>query len=131
MAHQAKLAVIICMDFRFQTVLRHFLVHQGFQDQYDLISLAGAAKTLTQSPEKGIVLHQLQVSFQLHHIKQVLIINHQDCGAYGPKLAENPVKELAVHKHDLLQAQKTIQKHWPNLKVQLYFLTLKKEFIKI
>lgn len=125
MDHQAKALVIICMDFRFQETIREWLVKQGYNNQYDLVAMAGAAKAI------DTILSQIELSHNLHQIKEVILINHQDCGAYGDQVAEDPKKELEVHRTDLLKAKSKILTRAPGLKVNLYFLTLKKEFVKI
>lgn len=134
MSHIARALVLVCMDFRFQKAFRDFLVEQGLNDQYDLISVAGAAKVLaspTDPFEKENFEKQLSLSANLHQISEVFLINHQDCGAYGPELAKDPKKEREIHETDLKKARQIILQKYPQLKVHLYFCTLDKKFEKV
>ena len=134
MSHIAQALILVCMDFRFQKAFRNFLVEQGLDDQYDLISVAGAAKVLanpTDSFEKENFEKQLSLSVNLHKISEVFLINHQDCGAYGSELAKDSQKERETHEADLKKARQMILEKYPQLKVHLYFCTLDKEFEQV
>lgn len=63
MSHQCKALVIHCMDFRFHSAIRDFLVSLGIKDQYDLVSLAGATKGLVENdPDStAIILKQIEI----------------------------------------------------------------------
>jgi len=56
-----------------------------------------------------------------------VIIDHQDCGAYASKLdydlSEYPERELQVHADYLNQAW-AIRDRYPDLNIELYFVTL-------
>lgn len=84
--------------------------------KYDYVGFAGATKDLKT------ILKQLDISVRLHKIKQVVLMHHEDCGAYG--------KESTPEKHakDLLKAKKRIKKLYPQLKVDPYYLLLKGKF---
>lgn len=134
MSHIARALVLVCMDFRFQKAFRNFLVDQGLDNQYDLISVAGAAKVIanpTNQFEKENFEKQLSLSISLHKISEVFLINHQDCGAYGSELAKDPKREQEVHEIDLKKARQIILQKYPQLKVNLYFCTLDKKFEKV
>lgn len=121
MSHTAKALVLRCMDFRFVTTLREHLLHLGLKDQYDLVSVAGAAKNMVdpfdpKDPE--FVMRQIDIAQRLHQIEEVIIINHLDCGAYG-KIFDTKEEELHRHESDLAQAKKMIRQKFPKLKVRL------------
>ncbi|MGL5034683.1 MAG: carbonic anhydrase [Microcystaceae cyanobacterium] len=128
--HQAQALVLTCIDFRFVGWEQDFL-QQQFKGQYDLVSLAGASLALTGFPhaaEAETFWDQLELSRNLHQIKTVIIVDHQDCGAYANKidstLAQDPVREKQVHRQYLQQAGQAIQDRYPDLEIILYFLTL-------
>ena len=118
--HVCDALVISCIDFRFQKYIRKWL-NKNFKDKtYDYVGFAGATKDLKT------ILKQLDISVLLHKIKQVILMHHEDCGAYG--------KESAPERHakDLLKAKKTILKHYPHLQVDLYYIHLiKGKFEKV
>jgi hypothetical protein len=56
----------------------------------DIISLAGAAKTLAAPVEPAYfetAMHQIALAVSLHGIDAVILVNHEDCGAYGGRQA--------------------------------------------
>ena len=129
--HQTKALVLSCIDFRFLTAEQSFLKSKNLTDKYDLTALAGASLALTGFPHKSdaeAFWDQLDISYRLHHINKVIIIDHQDCGAYAmmidPNLSKDTERELQVHTDYLNQAYSSICDRYPDLKVELYFATL-------
>ena len=88
--HPCKTAVLFCMDYRFNDHFRKFLVDRGLiRDGVDVVRLAGAAKLLghfSTEAERIFVLNQLRTSKVLHGIREIHLVNHEDCGSYGPEL---------------------------------------------
>jgi len=84
--------------------------------KYDFVGFAGASKDL------GTIMKQLDISVRLHKIKQVVLIHHEDCGAYGKQ--STPKR----HAADLLKAQRTISAKYPNLSISLFYLHLDGKF---
>jgi len=136
--HQAKALVLSCIDFRFLESERYFLTLQHLDNQYDWTALAGASLALTGFPhtaEAEAFWDQLALSRQLHQIEKVIILDHQDCGAYAskidPNLSQDPVREQQVHADYLNRAYREIQQRYPDLTVELYFITLKAEALPV
>jgi carbonic anhydrase len=84
-----------------------------------MVGFAGSSKDLET------IMKQIEISVRLHQIKEVILINHEDCGAYG--------KESTFEKHsqDLKNAKQKIQSLYPDLKTELYYLKLNGQFDKI
>ena len=74
--HITDAIVVHCIDFRFQKYLDPWLHKHLGHDNYDRVSLAGAVFDFYS------VLKQVEISDSLHKIKKVILINHEDCGAY-------------------------------------------------
>jgi hypothetical protein len=132
--HQAKAFVLSCIDFRFLESERYFLTLQHLSNQYDWTALAGASLALTGFPhaaEAEAFWDQLNLSRQLHQIEKVIILDHQDCGAYAskidPNLSQDREREQQVHAEYLSRAYWEIQKRYPDLTVELYFVGLNAE----
>ncbi len=125
MSHHCKAAILHCIDFRFQEALDKFVKDQGLNGNTDRIALAGGVKSL------GEVFEELSISEDLHQVAEMYLINHQDCGAYGPEVARDKQKERETHKRDLSVAKKLIKEKYPQVNVHTYFLTLNKEFVEI
>ena len=110
-------AVIVhCIDFRFQKYLDAWIIEHFGHCNYDRVSLAGGVFDF------DYILKQISISEQLHDINQIVLVNHEDCGAYG---AEG---NYARHKSDLEEAKRKLDALFPALEVVIYYLRLNGEF---
>jgi carbonic anhydrase len=113
--HEADVLLLTCMDFRFFLTIAEFM--KGIK--YDHVVLAGAALGAVQEENEywgKTFFDHLGLAIKLHKVKNVFVMEHRDCGAYGPKgfglLPANPdhkderkvhmkqVKKLAVEIQD-------------------------------
>ena len=119
MPHHCHAAIVCCIDFRFQKYIRKW-TDEILKDQtFDLIGFAGATKDL------GTIINQIDISVRLHQISQVVLIHHEECGAYGAE------STLERHTADLLKAKSAILSRYPQLDINLYYLTLGGVFVPI
>lgn len=122
MPHHCKALVLHCIDFRFGKAIKEFLEENQLLDNCDIVSLAGAAKNFAEPPAPyfmDTVLTQLEISYRLHQISQVILMNHTDCGAYGGKEAfESAEAEYERHISDMKKAEEMIKKNFPDLQVK-------------
>jgi carbonic anhydrase len=136
---RTKALVLSCIDFRFLTAERYFLAGRDLWGNYDWTALAGASLAVTGFPHPAdaeAFWDQLDLSYRLHNIEKVIILDHQDCGAYAAMIDQNlskdPQRELQVHTDYLNQAFELIRDRYPHLEVELYLATLNKaEFLTI
>ena len=131
---EAKALVLSCIDFRFLAAEKYFLSLQNLGNNYDWTALAGASLALAGFPtgaDTQAFWDQLDLSYKLHHIKKVIILDHQDCGAYAikfdPELNQDAERELQVHTDYLNQAFWAIRKRYPDLNIELYFVNYNAE----
>lgn len=117
--HTCDAIVISCIDFRFQKFIRRWIDTNLTDKTFDYVGFAGGSKDL------NTILNQIDISVKLHDIKQVVLLNHEDCGAYGAQ--GTPEK----HKEDLLKAKETILEKYSNLTVNLFYLHLNGDFEEI
>jgi len=117
--HPCDAIVVSCIDFRFQKYIRAWLDKYLKNKTFDYVGFAGGTKDLPT------VIKQIAISVKLHSIKEVFLINHEDCGAYG--------FEGSTEKHakDLRYAKEKILNGYPELKITLYYLHLDGTFEKI
>jgi carbonic anhydrase len=133
-----KALVLSCIDYRILEAERYFLSLQNLGGQYDLTALAGASLALSGLPHQydaDAFWDQLDISYRLHHIKKVLILDHQDCAVYkykiDPTLTDNPTLELSTHTEYLSRAYWAIRDRYPDLNIELYFVNLNTEVKQI
>lgn len=119
MAHHCDALVVSCIDFRFQKYIRNWLDKNLAEKTFDYVAFAGGSKEL------DIILTQLKISVDLHTINQVILMNHEECGAYG---AESTPEN---HARDLKKAKETILEKYPHLEVQTYYLHLNGTFEEV
>lgn len=120
MNHSAKALVLHCIDFRFVHEIVHFMKNLELLNQYDDVSVAGAAKNLADPydrHDREFVLRQIEIAKKLHAVEQVIVINHLDCGAYGKGTFANADEERARHQRDLQVAKNVIERRFEGLHV--------------
>jgi len=121
MSHTCQAIVFNCIDFRFHSAIRDFLISNGLKDNYDLVSLAGITKGLVEGDKASteLILKQIEISQKLHGIKEVILIHHMDCGAYGGHQAfTNLQAEHDKQAQDLALAKTIIQQKFSQLEVK-------------
>ncbi len=114
--HNAKAAIVTCIDFRFQEYIDNWIKENLSPEYFDRVAIAGGVFDLEY------ILKQIEISHRLHHIKKVVLINHEDCGAYG----ETGTAEK--HAEDLKNAAAKIKNQFPVLTVNSYYLRLNGDF---
>ena len=133
-ANTTKALVLSCIDSRVLEAQRYFLSLKNLGNQYDLTALAGASLALSGIPHQAdaeAFWDQLELSYRLHHIQKVMIFDHQNCSVYAdkidPKLSEDAEKEEKVHEEYLSLAYWQIRDRYPDLNIELYFITVNAE----
>jgi carbonic anhydrase len=111
--------VVHCIDFRLQHFLNDWLEKRFGIQNYDRISWAGGTKDFVY------IQGQVSIAHRLHEIRKVILVNHEDCGAYGPAGTRER------HMSDLSYAERMLKSQYPEVEVEKYFLHLNGEFEKI
>lgn len=114
--HTCEAVIVTCIDFRFQEYINNWIRENFPPGTFDRVAIAGGVFDF------DYILKQVEISRRLHHIKKVILINHEDCGAYGE--AGTPEK----HAEDLKNATGKIKSQYPDLAVDTYLLTLNNRF---
>ncbi len=109
--HKAKALAIRCIDFRFQEMIKQDLIERGLKGKFDNIAIPGVSKNLKE------VVKYAKVSLKLHDPDQVLIYEHQTCGAYG----ENDSKEN--HRKNAQKLSEKLKMIKPDLEIVILFAT--------
>jgi len=127
----AKALMLSCMDYRLVDDLVTFMNGKGLKDDYDHVVLAGASLGVVS--DKFADWHKtfwehLDVAIKLHHVEEVVVIDHRDCGAYKLALGEDavstPAKETEAHTRTLADFARQVREHHPDLKVEAYLMSL-------
>lgn len=131
MAHHCDAALVTCEDFRLHqradgtNCVAEFV--KGLKVDCDIITRAGGIQDLIR-PKAGYdeaLLRDLTVSVELHTVRRILLVQHQDCGAYRPLGSTSAEAEARQHIEDLRAARAILQKRFPGVEVELLVAELK------
>lgn len=118
--HGCDALMLMCMDFRFRGWIPDKVAEKVGASSYDLISYAGGALLLgSDDPtEREVLLSQIKLSSKLHGIKAAILVDHEDCGAYGgSKAFASSHEEFECHRAKMGKAEAAIKEALPNLEV--------------
>lgn len=92
---------------------------------FDFPSLPGAAKAINESAENDVSMQCISVPCELHHAKKIVIVNHEDCGAYGgSKEHETQEAEQKFHEEELKKAEAKLKEKYPDKEYILIYAKL-------
>lgn len=120
--HKCDYLVFRCMDFRIKPgALSRLLGDAGVSEgDYDLVSCAGSAKDLLgQAGERDFLLKQIALSQELHQTKNIVVIYHDNCGAYG---IADVAQEKNTQKSDLSKIKALIAGQFPDLQFKAFII---------
>jgi carbonic anhydrase len=103
---------VTCIDFRFQATFDRWLQENLGHGHYDRVGIAGGIKDWDK------VFPQIEISRRLHKVKKAILVNHEDCGAYGE--AGSRTRHIADMK---IARQRTLER-FPDMEVAMYYATL-------
>jgi hypothetical protein len=124
--YRADACVVSCFDARFELVTRKFLKKRGIW-WADPLKIAGGAKTFASPAEESdriFALRQVQTSMRLHNTRQVMLMLHSDCGAYGGLKAfdDSEEREAANYETELSIAAEFLKTNIPTVEVECFYL---------
>ena len=128
-----KGVVIVCEDFRLhqrpdgRNLVAELIKQLGFD--CDLITRAGGILDLIRPEDVGegfdaSLLRDVKISSVLHKATKIILIGHEDCGAYEYLHLKNSQMELSRIQVDLRRAKIILAKLFPQAEVDLYIARL-------
>jgi hypothetical protein len=123
--------LLSCIDYRLTDATTRYMDGRGMGDKYDHVTLAGAslgAETSKYPAWHTTFWEHLEIAIDLHHIHQVLLLDHRDCGAYkvilGKDFSKDPKEEFEIHAKELRKLRASIGRRHPHLGVELLLMAL-------
>lgn len=122
------LAIAIrCIDRRFREETENYLVDRygkfGFYDP----AHAGGIQYLASDDSEEHYYALVNIHLVLEHYPdtEIILINHEDCLAYGgsDNFGNNFEKEFALHTEELTKAENLLRTTFPNTKIVKVFFT--------
>jgi len=130
-AGHAEALVLTCIDYRLVDDAVKFFDGKHLTGEYDQVSLAGASLAAVSDKfpsSNGAFWDHVQIAKTLHHIKEVIVLDHRDCGAYkvafGDKFAGEKSAETAQHKAVMAKFKAALAKKHPDLGAAFYLMAL-------
>ena len=124
--YKADACIIWCFDNRFWPAFEEFRGESEI-NHFDPVFVAGGAKALGVSDQKNdqdFLLKQIEISIKLHGTKKVILMTHEDCGAFGGSKSFIYVgEELSQHERILGAGKAKVHDSFPNLEITAYFAT--------
>ncbi len=132
---RCRACVLFCIDYRFRGALDRFLTSfDTFGEGADVVRVAGSVLTLvrpSQERDRDYLMRQLVLSVRLHAVREIYLVNHEDCGAYGAEGMPEHRSELAHHTDALRAAREHVAAALPGVAVHAYFLRLDGSFQRV
>ena len=116
---ECETLVVHCIDYRLQGYLNEWLDNRFPAQSYDRVSIAGGVY------DSDYLIGQVGLAVRLHNISRVVLINHEDCGAYGD------TGTIERHRADLQEAEREIVQMFPDLNTESYYLHLDGTFERL
>lgn len=125
--HTCDAVVLTCIDFRFWRETLEFIEKELGIKTFDFPSLPGAAKAINEClTDNDLAMQCIGVPCNLHHAHKIVIVNHEDCGAYGGsgKFNGDQEAEQKFHEEELQKAKAKIEEKYPDKEYILVYAKL-------
>ena len=125
--HEVGTVVVACIDFRFRKQLPNAIFQTFGVDDYDDPKLAGGAKNIASPDDDGrrkAILDDIALALDKYRAKQILLLNHQNCGKYAAEghVFTDSGDERAFHEKELRLAGDITFSHFHDAKILLGYV---------
>ena len=125
-----KAMVLSCIDPRFQPKVFNYLKKKNLTGKYSSFTIAGGSIGVTAIKFKkwhSTFWENLATSIKLHNISNLIVINHNDCGAAKIVNGNNKFSttiENKIHNQSFKIIKKKIKKKYPSIKVSFKIMKI-------
>tara|TARA_B100000965_G_C19137449_1_gene560184 strand:+ start:197 stop:601 length:405 start_codon:yes stop_codon:yes gene_type:complete len=125
-----EVMVLSCMDPRFQPKVFNYLRKKKLTGKYSSFTIAGAAIGVTHKKFKrwhSTFWENLATSIKLHNINNLIVINHNDCGAAKIVNGNNKFStaiENKIHNQSFKIIKRKLKKKYPSIKVSFKIMRI-------
>ena len=125
-----KAMVLSCIDPRFQPKVFNYLKKKNLIGKYSSFTIAGGSIGVTAKKFKkwhSTFWENLATSIKLHNISNLIVINHNDCGA--AKIVNGNTKfstsiENKIHNQSFKIIKRKLKKKHPSIKVSFKIMKI-------
>jgi len=125
-----KAMVLSCIDPRFQPKVFSYLKKKKLTGKYSSFTIAGGSIGVTAKKFKkwhSTFWENLATSIKLHNISNLIVINHNDCGAAKIVNGNNKFStsiENKIHNQSFKIIKKKLKKKHPSIKVSFKIMKI-------
>ena len=125
-----KAMVLSCIDPRFQPKVFNYLKKKNLAGKYSSFTIAGGSIGVTAKKFKkwhSTFWENLATSIKLHNISNLIVINHNDCGAAKIVNGNNKFStsiENKIHNQSFKIIKKKLKKKHPSIKVSFKIMKI-------
>ena len=125
-----KAMVLSCIDPRFQPKVFNYLKKKNLTGKYSSFTIAGGSIGVTAKKFKkwhSAFWENLAISIKLHKISNLIVINHNDCGAAKIVNANNKFSttiENKIHNQSFKIIKKKLKKKHPAIKISFKIMKI-------
>ena len=130
MSKRYEAMVLSCMDPRFQKPVHKFLKEKKLTGKYSAFTIAGGSIGVTNEKFKkwhSTFWENLATSIKLHNISNLIVINHNDCGAAKIVNGNNKFStsiENKIHNQSFKIIKRKLKKKHPSIKVSFKIMKI-------
>ena len=125
-----KAMVLSCIDPRFQPKVFNYLKKKNLTGKYSSFTIAGGSIGVTAIKFKkwhSTFWENLATSIKLHNISNLIVINHNDCGAAKIVNGDNKFStsiENKIHNESFKIIERKLKKKYPSIKVSFKIMKI-------
>ena len=125
-----KAMVLSCIDPRFQPKVFSYLKKKNLTGRYSSFTIAGGSIGVTAKKFKkwhSTFWENLATSIKLHNISNLIVINHNDCGAAKIVNGNNKFStsiENKIHNQSFKIIKRKLKKKHPSIKVSFKIMKI-------
>lgn len=125
MPDECKYLILHCTDYRLQPFIEEWKKTKGISGDVDVVSISGSCKDLANysigTCESNFVMAMFTLAIEKHGVQNIILTQHEDCGAYGGKAAfASNDAELAKTLGDMKKAKQALLDKFPSVKVEMF-----------
>ena len=125
-----KAMVLSCIDPRFQPKVFNYLKKKNLTGKYSSFTIAGGSIGVTAKKFKkwhSTFWENLATSIKLHNVSNLIVINHNDCGAAKIVNGDNKFStsiENKIHNESFKIIERKLKEKYPSIKVSFKIMKI-------
>lgn len=133
-SQRVQAAAVYCSDGRYGEQFDDLLHNALGLPRYDRLAVPGGAACLarhfkTFREEEGVT-EQLRFLIEVHELKRIVLVAHQDCGFYLERLRVSPLQLESQQRDDMRKAVQRVRSLGWNLAVDAWFARRHREAVR-